>query len=89
MLFTLAAGLIISVLLETPQWFGWAGVTDIDNVILNVTGTALGIGVYALLRHRFVGNPRGVLASALTVVVAVCLVAMGFAAHSFGVGLGM
>lgn len=89
MLVTLALGLALSVVLEALQWFGYAGVADIDDAILNLTGTGLGLGVYALLRRRFAGRPRAVLSMAMAVVLAVGVAGTVVALRSFSSDLGV
>lgn len=88
MLVTLVLGLALSIVLEALQWFGYAGVADIDDAILNLTGTGLGLGVYALLRRWFAGRPRAVLSMAIAVVLAVGVVGAVVALRSFSSDLG-
>lgn len=51
---TVLAGMLASVAIEALQWNGFAGggarSADIDDVILNTVGTALGYAVYAVGR---------------------------------------
>ncbi|NLF27127.1 MAG: VanZ family protein [Clostridiales bacterium] len=45
-------GLAVSVGIEVAQWLFRTGSADIDDVLLNTAGTALGYAAHALLRRR-------------------------------------
>lgn len=89
LLVTLALGLALSVILEALQWLGSVGAADIDDVILNLCGTGLGIGVYILLRRWFAGRARSVLVAAVAVVLAVGVIGTVVALQSFSLDLGV
>ena len=48
-----AAGFCLSVLIEAAQFTLGCGVTEVEDVILNTAGTALGCALYALLGRGF------------------------------------
>lgn len=49
---TLLWGFGLSVLIEATQFFLGCGVTEVEDVILNTCGTAIGCGLVALFRRR-------------------------------------
>lgn len=50
---TVLFGLLVSLGLEVLQFILAVGATDITDIITNTAGTALGVGVYALLSRIF------------------------------------
>ena len=49
----IVSGLIVSVLIEIFQYATALGVCDVDDVILNTLGVAIGYGIYAIIWHVF------------------------------------
>jgi glycopeptide antibiotics resistance protein len=52
---TMLAGLGFSLLIETVQYLSYMGVAELDDLILNTAGTALGFGFFALLSRMIPG----------------------------------
>lgn len=46
------AGCLLSIAIEVLQYAAAIGQMDIDDVILNTAGTALGYGIFFILNHR-------------------------------------
>ena len=51
---TVAAGMLLSLLIETIQFFIWTGVSDIDDLIFNTCGAMIGYLCFWLIFRRFV-----------------------------------
>lgn len=58
---TILTGFSLSVLLETMQYLLATGATDIDDVLLNTMGTALGYAIFALRKHQIARKAKSLL----------------------------
>ena len=51
LIFTTAIGLVFSFIIETIQFIFYKGVAELDDLILNVLGTAIGYALYKIVRQ--------------------------------------
>lgn len=69
---TVLFGLLVSLGLEVLQFILAVGATDITDIITNTAGTALGVGIYALLSRIFKKSEK--LDTVLCILASVCTI---------------
>jgi len=53
LIFTMATGFTFSLFIETTQFIFYKGVAELDDLILNVLGTAIGYALYKIAQRIF------------------------------------
>ena len=57
-IFTIAIGLVFSLFIETTQFIFYKGVAELDDLILNVFGAAVGYLLYKMAQRFYKGKPQ-------------------------------